>query len=370
MELTFPLASGDRAEAAVTTGASRMRLTSATLVMVAGETCPDPQLVERFVDRLQTWFVDVEVTIVASGVGPAVTRELKSLVERVPDSLVVFLSEPVHADVARLVGIDHAVSDYVVFATPTDEEEHALPQVIAEVEGGADLVTAVPSETGKQAALERLLVRSFGFLARHASGMDFEQRPSAFRVLSRAAALYIVSRREGEVLVRARSLGAAFPATEVTIAGAPALRDRKRSLRRDLGRAVRLMATGSAGLLRASSYLAVLGGGASAIYAIYVLAIYFLLPSVEPGWTTLSLQLSGMLFLFSVQFLLLAENVIHLSTNSGVSHRRHLIIRELRSMKSRRGMALNVVDANGHFHLGAPPLADSERRPSPWNEQR
>ena len=52
MELTFPFASGDRAEAAVTTGAPRMRLTSATLVMVAGETCPDPQLVERFVDRL------------------------------------------------------------------------------------------------------------------------------------------------------------------------------------------------------------------------------------------------------------------------------------------------------------------------------
>ena len=68
--------------------------------------------------------------------------------------------------------------------------------------------------------------------------------------------------------------------------------------------------------------------------------------------------------------LLLAENVIHLSTNSGVSHRRHLIIRELRSMKSRRGMALNVVDANGHFHLGAPPLSDNDGRPSPWNEQR
>lgn len=370
MELTFLVASGSKAESTEPAFRPPMRLTSATLVMVANEQCPDPQLVERFINRLQTWFVDVEVTIVASAVSPAVSRELKQLVDYVPDSLVVFLAEPVHDDVARMVGIDHAVSDYIVFATPTDDEEEALAAMIAEVEGGADVVSAIPSEHREQSVFERLLVKSFGFIATHVSGMDFEERPSAFRVLSRAAAIYIVSRREGEVLVRARSLGAAFPAAEVTIAGKARCGFRKRSLRRDIGRAVRLMATGSAGLLRASSYLAVLGGGASAIYAFYVLAIYFLLPSVEPGWTTLSLQLSGMLFLFSVQFLLLAENVIHLSTNSGISHRRHLIIRELRSVKSRRGLALNVVDGNGHFHLGAPPLAYSEGSPSPWNEQR
>jgi hypothetical protein len=170
-------------------------------------------------------------------------------------------------------------------------------------------------------------------------------------------------------LIRARSLGAAFPSAEVTIDAEPSPPGRQRSLRRDLARAVRLVTTGSASLLRASSYLALFGGVASAAYALYVLAVFILFPQVEPGWTTLSLQLSGMLFLFSVQFMLLAENVIHLSTNSGVSHRRHLIIRELRSGKSRREMALNVVDSNGRFHLGAQSLAGGEGSMSQWHER-
>jgi hypothetical protein len=128
----------------------------------------------------------------------------------------------------------------------------------------------------------------------------------------------------------------------------------RRSLRQDLARAARLLTTGSSTLLRASSYLALVGGIASAVYAFYVIAVFLLVPQVEPGWTTLSLQLSGMLLLFSVQFLLLAENVIHISANSGISNRRHHIIRELRSPLSRRSARLNIVDQEGRFQLGAP----------------
>lgn len=41
MELTFPLASGSKAEATEPTIRTPMRLSSATLVMVANEQCPD-----------------------------------------------------------------------------------------------------------------------------------------------------------------------------------------------------------------------------------------------------------------------------------------------------------------------------------------
>jgi hypothetical protein len=132
---------------------------------------------------------------------------------------------------------------------------------------------------------------------------------------------------------------------------------------------VRLLTTGSTSLLRASSYLALVGGVASGIYALYVLATFMLVPGVEPGWTTLSLQLSGMLLLFSVQFLLLAENVIHMSASSGISNRRQLIIREIRSPRSHRGNCLNVVDWAGRFSLGAPATPDSEGSGHPWREQ-
>jgi hypothetical protein len=196
---------------------SKSRLTSATLVLVANETCPDPQVVLRFVERLRSWFIDVEVAVVASDVGPDVALELKRLSDEVPDSLVVFLSEPVHQDIARLIGIDHAVSDFIIFATPTLDEERALEQMIVHVEGGADLVTAKSLGRDRQSLLQKLLVRTFGLFVRKASGTDFEERPAMLRILSRAAALYLVSRREGEVLVRAPSLGSAFPSVETAM---------------------------------------------------------------------------------------------------------------------------------------------------------
>ncbi|MBA2668895.1 MAG: hypothetical protein H0U67_00815, partial [Gemmatimonadetes bacterium] len=117
---------------------------------------------------------------------------------------------------------------------------------------------------------------------------------------------------------------------------------------------LRLITTGSTALLRTSSYLAVGGGIASGIYAIYVVLIYLLLPEVQRGWTTMSLQLSGMMLLFSIQFLLLAERVLQISANNPSNYRRHIVIRELRSPLSRRSARLNVVDQQGRFRLGAP----------------
>jgi hypothetical protein len=70
-----------------------------------------------------------------------------------------------------------------------------------------------------------------------------------------------------------------------------------------------------------------------------------------------------MLLLFSIQFLLLSEHVLQLGAGGGHSHRRHHIIREIRSPLSRRSARLNIIDQEGQFALGAPAsLAESAER--------
>jgi hypothetical protein len=324
------------------------------VVLVVRERCPSLALLEIFAERVEALFVDVEFVIVANEASPAVSLELKALSDRLPDSLIVFLGDRVHDDVARLIGIDHAVSDYVLFATPTEAEALSLSDFAGPLRAGSDLVIGMRPDGTSRSLLNRFLFAGFRGVVRLTTGRQFEDRPPTFRVLSRPAALYVSTRREGEVLVRSRNLGAGFPSSEVQLPADPHLSDSKRSLRRDFSRAARLITTGSSGLLRASSYLALLGGVVSAFYAVYVILIFFLVPDVEPGWTTLSLQLAGMLLLFSVQFLLLAENVIHISAGSGVSNRRHHIIRELRSPLSRRSARLNIVNDEGRYEIGAP----------------
>jgi hypothetical protein len=122
-----------------------------------------------------------------------------------------------------------------------------------------------------------------------------------------------------------------------------------------VSKAVRLLLTGSSAPLRLSSYLGFGGGIMSVLYAVYVVLVYLFKTDVEPGWTTLSLQMAGMMFLFSTQFLFLSEYLVQILSAAPAIGRRHLVARELRGTLSRRSSRLNVVGKEGQFYLGAPP---------------
>lgn len=81
--------------------------------------------------------------------------------------------------------------------------------------------------------------------------------------------------------------------------------------------------------LRIVSLLALFGAGANLVYSAYVLLIYFLKSSVIEGWTTLSLQQSGMALLFSMAIVVAAEYVI----NAIRRDRRAIVIEEVRSSR-------------------------------------
>ncbi len=329
-------------------------LSSVSVVMVVRDEVPSLALVASLSRQLEALFVDFEFIFVANDVGQAVALELKELIERVPDGLAVFLADHVHDDLARLVGIDHAVCDHVLFCTPTAEEIATLPAFERALAAGCDLVIGPDGEHGPRRLGRRVLFAGFRTLFRWTTGKVYEPRPADFRIMSRAAALYVSTRTDGEVLVRARTLGSGFPTATVDAPARPARRKSGRSVVRDMARGARLITTGSTMLLRASSYVAVTGGLLSGLYAIYVVMVFFLVPDVQPGWTTMSLQLSGMMLLFSIQFLLLAEHVIQIVSSNPSGNRRHIVVRELRSPLSRRSARLNVVDREGRFHLGAP----------------
>lgn len=100
--------------------------------------------------------------------------------------------------------------------------------------------------------------------------------------------------------------------------------------------------------------MAIAGGAFSVLYSLYAFAVYLVKQDVAAGWTTLSLQLATMMFVFSVVLLFLSEYVIQIHAASPPRSRRFLVVRELRSPLSRRQDLLNVVDGEGRFQLGKP----------------
>jgi polyisoprenyl-phosphate glycosyltransferase len=331
-------------------------LSSITAIIVLRDYPVNMAMIGKMLGALGTLFIDVEIVIVANGVTADTSIELKDASERLLDCTVLFLSEEVHDDLARLVGIDHAISDNVMFATPLQAEIDALPDMITALREGNDLVIG-EGQGGIFVRRAWILTGLFGlfrWVFRLMAGRPYEAQPPMFRILSRAAALQIATRSDGEVLVRARTLGQGFPAVVIPIGASPLVPGRGMPLRMAVAKVFRLILTGSALPLRLSSYLGFMGGILSAAYAIYVVVIYLFKAHVEPGWTTLSLQSAGMMFFFSLQFLFLSEYLVQILSTSPTTSRRQLVARELRSTLSGRSRRLNVVDSEGQFQLGAP----------------
>ncbi len=334
-------------------------LPSISLVAVAGPAAPHQAELEQFAATLGRTAVEFEMILVANGAGglaDETTLALKALTAAVPDLTVVFLAERVHDDVARLVGIEHAVGDVVLFCDVHRDEPADLLAVLEPLRDGYDVVFADRPAPGPRSLIRRLLQEQYCTLYARITGASLSMAPTGLRVFSRAAALHVAGGPAAELRLRARDIGPSFPALAVPLL---AYRDGGRGqARRALTDGIGLLLSASALPLRSASYAALLGGGGSALYSLYVFAVFLLQPHVAPGWTTLSLQLSGTLFVFSIVLLFLSEQVIQIQAATPPRSRRSLVVRELRSPLSRRRQSLNVVDAEGAFQLGKPAWLD------------
>src|ERR1700733_9814264 len=106
-------------------------ISSVTVVIIVRDgPTPSTALLEQLGARLEALTSDFNYFIVANGVDAVTGLELKNLVAAVPDLTVLMLGEKVHDDVARLVGIDNAIGDFVLFCKPTPDEIQNLPHLL------------------------------------------------------------------------------------------------------------------------------------------------------------------------------------------------------------------------------------------------
>ncbi len=76
--------------------------------------------------------------------------------------------------------------------------------------------------------------------------------------------------------------------------------------------AITLTVSNSTAPLRIVSAVALTGALLNLFYSVYVVVVAFTKSNVQPGWTTLSLQQSGMFFLISIVMFLLTEYLAYM----------------------------------------------------------
>jgi hypothetical protein len=336
------------------------QLGSVSAVMVVDDVAHDPAVLAAWGEALAQLFTDVELVVVANGVPSPVALALEAQVADIPDLTVHFLADRIDHDTAHLVGLDTAIGDWVLLGEPGAARIGVLRELIGRVREGYQVATAVGDAEAPRGRLYGLLAPLYFRLYRALSGRTVLRPPPVLRLFSRAAALYVAGSPDGEMLLKTEVIAGGFPAFVGRFPGLASDRPHPRNWRATVSKGLHELLSASALPLRLASFIALATGLLSLVYSVYVVGVYLLKPDVLAGWTTLSLQISGMMFLFSLLFALMAEYVLGIYRGMA-PRRRYVITRELRSPKRRHDARLNVVNEAGEFQLGMPDTPEAAR---------
>lgn len=323
---------------------------SISAVCVVEERAPDPSVLSNILDVLVSKFSDAEIVIAANGCSDATALALKSLTELLANTTVEFLASKIDRDLAMLVGMENAVGDWILLIEPSSELIKTLPAMLAQAEKGSDAVLGLPLREWRPKQLRQPLQRAFIDFYNWINGSTVLYQRPAVSLFSRPAALHILHSPNGEMLLRSHTIAAGFPTSTIVIEEIgfipPSL-----SVGDSIAKAAKMLLASSTAPLRFITACGIMGGCIAMIYSLYVVGVYFFKQDVQQGWTTMSLQISFLIFFCSSMFALLAEYIAQIHAAFSV-RRRYYVSRELRSPRSLHMARLNVVGSTGDLKVG------------------
>jgi hypothetical protein len=206
-----------------------------------------------------------------------------------------------------------------------------------------DAYFGYPNErsTGRS-PLQRFFAFLLGQVYKFSTGRKLENRPIALADLSRQYVNFLHRTGQPEVALRNSNIFTGFDSAGETL---PMLGKMPRRKTADLfGRGMEILFSASSSPLRAISMLALLGAGVNVLYSMYVL-FTSLTSSVSEGWTSMSLQISGMFLLTSLVLSMICEFLIY-SQQSRFPGSKYFIAKELTSPQFGINTRLNVAEKN------------------------
>lgn len=269
-----------------------------------------PAFVAEVAAVLEAHYTNFELVLVDNGSRDDTPAVVRDLLRRYKCVRYLRLSRRQKPETAVMAGLDAAIGDFVVTLHPEFDPPAEVPALVEACRAGADVVVGTAPFPAPPGPVYRALRWGFVRAARWLLKLDPAQHGTGFRAYSRAAvnALTRVRQRRRFFDLLASDIGlttAAHPYRYISRTGkAPRV-----NLRRSVRTAASMALSHSLAPLRLVSVLGLTGSLVSLLYSLYVLGVYFLKDDVMPGWTTLSLQVSGLFFLAFVTLTLIGEHL-------------------------------------------------------------
>lgn len=226
-----------------------------------------------------------------------------------PNLQVYELLQTVDYDTAAWAGVENSLGDYVFVFDPLNDDTSRLYDALTATSEGRDIVLLVNSASQQMKTSREIYKAVFLRVFHWLSGVDLAIEASSCRVMSKRVVSYLLQFPRPARRYRGLPAVAGFSKSILHFTAASRV-PAKFNLVRDLRRAWHMLLGNSILPLRLASGLALTGALLNILYSVYVLAITFSMPGVAKGWTTLSLQQSGMFFLISLVLFVLTEYLI------------------------------------------------------------
>jgi dolichol-phosphate mannosyltransferase len=277
-----------------------------------------PAFVDETYTTLDAHYTNYELILVDNGSRDDTYEVVRGLLARYKCVRYLRLSRRQPPETAVMAGLDAAIGDYVATLHPEFDPPGEIPALVEGCRAGADVVIGVAPYQTSPSIGYRVLRWLFQRVAGPTLGANAVRAASGFRCLTRAAVNALT-----RVRVRKRHFGLLAAEIGLTTATHPYRfiarggKTPRVNLRRSARRAVSLTLGHSVAPLRIVSLLGLGGSALSLLYSLFVVGVYLTKADVMPGWTGLSLQMSGLFFLVFVMLTMIGEHLGRLVDESG-----------------------------------------------------
>jgi dolichol-phosphate mannosyltransferase len=281
---------------------SRARPEVSLVIPIYNEEAVLPQLDERLLALLERLGVAAEVVFVDDGSKDGSLEMLRTMVAREPRYRAVSFSRNFGHQRAITAGMDASRGQaIVVMDADLQDPPEVILEMLAKWREGYDVVYGRRRSRAGESWFKLLTAKIFYRLFAAMIPIEVPLDAGDFRLMSRRVVVALHALRETHRFVRGLVSWVGFKQTAVEYDRAARFAgETKYPLRKMLAFAFDGIISFSILPLRFATYLGVLVGGASIVYAVSAIFAHLFLNATVPGWTTTVVLVA---FLFSVQLL-------------------------------------------------------------------
>jgi len=236
---------------------------------------------------------------------------------------VYVLNKEVGENIASCIGLDKSLGDFVAVLNPFLDDVSFLPKMLDKAVNNFDVIIAYNTNKHIGSFFYRFARKIFDNLYKSLNKTTITKDIFPYRLFSRRIANQILQEPHPEMMLRHLPTSIGYEIGEMnyssefkTILNTNILYSVKKGLK--------FLISTSDAPMRIVSMLAVFGALMNIIYSIYILIIAFVKENVAEGWTTLSLQQSGMFFLISIFFFILSEYILNMKNSTIKEYSKHI----------------------------------------------